>query len=278
MASEVYERRLVARKRPYVEGAPLDDTGADPDVVELQIMFANGHGNPGVPDPAYPAYHRRFMREARVEGTGTLYYPGLGEIRCRLKRLDSRKISEERDHEMVGATFWSDTEDGRATAQNYDLPSAKTAGPVIVRKFHEESTWWGLGGDLFESIADLVSSLEAAANSPFDAAQELEARASLLIETTQRATALLLLPLSPFSGPDSAGPLALLNRLQDTAAAQRGAIFGTGSSRVRRFTETLSIFDVAARLGQSADDLIRLNPGLPLFGIPPGLPVWTKAA
>jgi hypothetical protein len=83
---------------------------------------------------------------------------------------------------------------------------------------------------------------------------------------------------SPLLPPGASSALTLIAQIEDTAAAQKGAIFGTASIRPRRFSQRLSIFEIAVKVGQPVDELIRLNAGLPLFGIPAGVEVLTKAA
>lgn len=70
----------------------------------------------------------------------------------------------------------------------------------------------------------------------------------------------------------------MLSRIEASAAAQRPSIFGTGTVRAVRFSTTLSIFEIAAKIGQPVDELIQMNARLPVFGIPAGVDVLTKAA
>lgn len=280
MASDVFERRILPRPRPYVDGAPLDDTGALPDAFDLTFLFAERDTIPNVSERIYPDYHAAFLREARVEGTGTLYFPGRGEKRVRLKRMASSQVPNERNCEAVMCSFLEDKEDERATAGSFTAPSSKLAVPVSARQFVDTANSLGMGGDLIDSISALASSLEAAVNSPFDAAAQIEQRAQQLVgavkkieKTLKKATAAAayapLLPAEAFAAATG------LKVLEDAAAAQRAAIFGEGSQRPRVFDRTLSIFEVARLTGKSADTLIRSNPRLPLFAIPPGVEVWT---
>jgi len=283
MASDVYERRIIPRPRPYVDGAPLDDTGALPDALDLTFLFAERGQIPGVNERNYPDYHARFLRDVRVEGTGTLYFPGRGEKRVRLKRMQSQQVPNERNCEAVTCNFLVDAEDERATAGSFVVPTSKLATATVVRQFLDDGNALGMGGDLLESLEDLAGALEAAANSPFDAAADIEDRAARVtaackrIEKTlstvpQSFGALAYAPLLPAEAIAAASGLKVL---QDVAAAQRGALLGEGSQRQRVFTEPLSIFEIAARLGKNPDDLIRANPRADLFRIPAGVQVWT---
>lgn len=287
MASVVYERRIIVRKRPYVDGAPLDDTGAEPKQYELALLFANGHGRQDIPQPTYPDYHARFLDAVEVEGTATLYMPGRGEKRVRIKRVVTQQTPDKRDAEIVTMSCLEDKEDERATASSFTLPSAKSAGPVIAQQLLVAAGSFGVGGDLLTSIENFVGSLEAAANSPFDSAAEIMGRADRLTDACKRMERIGTtarqrfgeLAFSPLGPPEVVGMVKMLKQLQDTAAVQRSSIFGTATTKPRRYARTVSIFDVAQELGQSADELIRLNSRLPsLFSIPPGTEIITKAA
>lgn len=280
MAGDVYERRILPRPRTYVDGGPCDDTGAAHDTFDLAFLFAERAQIPGVPDIVYPNYHAAFMREVRVEGTGTLYFPGRGEKRVRLKRMSSQQIPTERNCEVITCAFIEDKEDERATAGSFTSPSSKLAVPTAVRTFIDQAHALGMGGDLIDSLEGLAGSLEAAVNSPFDAAAEIEARAKRVVGAVKKiektlgraAEAAAYAPLAP---AEAVATVTGLKVLEDAAAAQRAAIFGEGSQRPRRFDRPLSIFEIARITGKSADSLIRANPRLPLFAIPPGVEVWT---
>lgn len=290
-ASDAYERRIIKRRRPYLDGAPLDDTGAEPDTFDIVALFAQSDtalsGRAG--EAAYPGYHARFLREARKGGTGTLYFPGRGEKRVRLVRRVSTQTAEARNSEVVTLAFLEDLEDGRAGADTFSLPSAKTAPALLLRQFSASAVRIGLGGDLLDLLDDAVTLLEAATRDPFNAAGLIPLRAQRVLDLCGRVRRLSTRAVQPFEGngdevfapltpPDAAEALGLLALLEDAAAAQKAAVYGTATTRPRKFDRPLSIFDVAALLGQPVDDLIRLNARLPLFGIPPGVEIITRAA
>lgn len=278
-ASDVYERRILPRPRPYVDGAPCDDTGAKPDTIDLVALFAENGTIPGVTERVYPDYHAAFNREARVEGVGTLYQPGRGEKRVRLMRLQNQQTASERNTELVTLNFIEDKEDERATAGSFTAPSSKLAVPTTVRTFIDTAHALGMGGDLIDSLEGFAGSLERAANSPFDAAADIEARAKRVVGAVKKiekvmgkaAEAAAYAPLAP---AEAFAAATGLKAIEDAAAAQRAALFGERSQQPRTFDRPLSIFEIAKLTGKSPDALIRGNSKLPLFGIPPGVPVW----
>lgn len=283
--SHSHERRIVERKRPGLDGAPLDDAGANPKPYDLRAFFANGHGVAGVPDPAYPGYHRDFLDalEQKGKGTSTLYIPGRGEKRVRFKRYATSQSPDMRDCEFVDLSFTADLEDEHPTAGAFTLPSAKSAGPVLARKLLEDGHALGIGGDLFDAIGAFVSRVEAAATAPFDSAADMQGRVAELVGHIERVEKKLTgLPgaFSPLAPAEAAATLVGLALLKDNARRLVSATFGEASVVPRVFPVALSIFDVAARLGQDSGELVQLNvrrvPSL--FAIPAGFPVLVKAA
>lgn len=280
MTSDVFERRILPRPRAYVDGAPCDDTGAKPDTFDLTFLFAERAQIPGVTERVYPDYHAAFLREARPTGTATLYFPGRGEKRVRLVRMQSQQVPNERNCELVSCNFIEDKEDERATSGSFVAPSSKLAVPTTVRQFVDTAHSLGMGGDLIDSLEAFAGSLERAAQSPFDAAAEIEQRAKRVVgavkkieKTMQRATeAAAYAPLAP---AEAFAAATGLKALEDAASSQRAAIFGEGSQRPRVFDRPLSIFEIARLTGKDPDTLIRGNPKLGLFLIPPGVEVWT---
>lgn len=285
-----HERRLVERKRPYVDGSPFDDSGADGKPLTLRAIFVNGHGIADVPDPAYPQYHRDFLDalETKGKGTSTLYAPGRGERRVRYKGYASSQQPDRRDCEFVDLRFVEEREDERATAGSFTLPSAKTAGPILARQIADDGHALGMGGDLFDAIGGLVRQLNAAANAPFDSAAAQQQRVEGLVGAVVRVGRNMVLgpqrfgagAAAPLLSPEAAAVSVGLVVLRDTAHRQESATYGEGSIVPRAFTTTLSIFEIASQLRQDAGDLIQLNvrrvPSL--FAIPPGFPVLVKAA
>lgn len=285
--SKTHERRVIMRRRPYLDGAPLDDTGAEPRAYELALLFANGHGVPGVPDPAYPDYHAEVDAALEAEGTSTLYVPGKGEKRVRVKRTSTMQIPTERDCEVITISVVEDREDERATADSFVLPSAKSALPVVARRFLDDASSLGMGSDLLSAIERGVNAITAAANAPFDSAADLQQRVEAFLASCDRCEAALTRgpkmfgapAAAPFLSPEAASVRASLQFLRDAAHGQVRAAFGAGSVQTRRFGQTLSIFEIAARLGQDPADLVRLNAKLPSVAhIPAGTPVLTRAA
>ena len=283
-----FDRRIPKRKRPGLEGAPLDDAGSDPIPSDLTAIFTNGHGVAGVPDPAYPQYHREFLdalEGPQGKGTSTLYVPGRGERRVRFEHLQTVQVPEKRDFEAVMLTFTEDKEDEHPSAGSFTLPSAKSAGPVLARKLLDDGHALGIGGDLFDAIGAFVARVTAAATSPFDSAADMQARVGELIGHIERCEKKLAgLPgpglFSPLAPVDAAATAVGLSLLKDNARRLVSATFGEASVTQRAFPVTLSIFDVAAKLGQDPGKLVQLNvrrvPSL--FAIPAGFPVLVEAA
>lgn len=281
--NQAFERRIVVRKRPYLDGAPLDDTGAEPGAHELAFGFWNGHGVANVPEPAYPEYHLEMLEAFQLKGTSTLYIPGRGEKRIRIKMVRSSQYPTERDCEVIAISILEDAEEERVTAAAFVLPSAKSAPPVLARAVASWAEPIGFAGDLLDLVTFATTKLTAAVNAPFDSADAIQQRVDALhgaigrledaiVTTPARAGAL------PLATPEAVLTLGALGMLRDSASAQVSATYGTGTVRPRTFREVVSIFDVANRTGNDAADLMRLNARLPsLFAIAPGTPVLCRA-
>lgn len=289
LMSHTIERRVVPRKRPGLDGAPLDDTGAEPDGFEVPLMFLRTdtalQAIVGV--DVYPTHHARFLRAARVEGTSTMYIPGRGTKRVRIRRIVSTMNPTARDAEEVTLSVIEDLEDpARAGADTFTAPSAKSSPRVYQLALTASAGPVGWGGDLLYQLGAAIDRLQAVIDDPLSAAGDIGQRADRVLDLCRKMRRLHTAPVQPFDGggyaplraTDAFEPLALLARIEDAASAQRAAVFGTATTRPRRFNRVLSIFDIATELGQPVADLIRLNARLPLFGIPAGTEVIVKAA
>jgi len=285
-----HERRLVERKRPGLEGSPLDDTGSDAKPYTMRALFKNGHGVPDVPDPAYPQYCFDFLEalEQRGKGTSTLYVPGRGEKRVRFKKYHSAQSIEARDAELIDLTFIDDLESEHVTAGAFSLPSAKSAGPVVMRRLRDDARALGVGGDLLDKLEVAVNRMNAAAMAPFDSAAALQQRVGEVLGLIHRfelnlATAPRRLgggAINPIAQAEASSVHLGLAQLRDNAHKQAGATYGEGSVVERSYPVPLSIYEVATIERQDPGELLNLNARrLPsLVAILPGTPVLVKAA
>ena len=285
-----HERRLVERKRPGLEGSPLDDTGSDAKPYTMRALFKNGHGVPDVPDPAYPQYCFDFLEalEQRGKGTSTLYVPGRGEKRVRFKKYHSAQSIEARDAELIDLTFIDDLESEHVTAGAFSLPSAKSAGPVAMRRLRDDARALGVGGDLLDKLEVAVNRMNAAAMAPFDSAAALQQRVGEVLGLIHRfelnlATAPRRLgggAINPIAQAEASSVHLGLAQLRDNAHKQAGATYGEGSVVERSYPVPLSIYEVATIERQDPGELLNLNARrLPsLVAILPGTPVLVKAA
>ncbi len=288
LITHTIKRRPVPRKQPEVEGAPIDDTGSDPDTFDVPLLFARSDTvlQAIIGEAVYPQYHARFLREARVRGTATIYIPARGELRVCVDSIVSTQSPDARDCENVMLRVLVDREDGRAGADTFNLPSAKSAPPILLQQFASAAVQVGLGGDLLGDLEAAVDALQAAINSPLDAAGDVSRRADRVLNLCGKIRRLSTAPVQPFRAggtpplllAEAVEPLTLLALLEDAAAAQRSAVNGTATTRPRRFDRVLSIFEIATLLGQPVDELIRLNARLPLWGVPAGTEIIVKAA
>lgn len=105
--------RVVEHKRPFREGAKLDDTGGEPFVWTVTGVFENSLQEEGLraDEPLYPDTLNRLIRSLTIHETGTLFLPTRGAVRARPKSWDRSESNEIRDYATLVITFVEDNED-----------------------------------------------------------------------------------------------------------------------------------------------------------------------
>lgn len=277
--SESGGNRIVARERPYRDGAKLDDVGSSPKCWRFDCTFNNTlkEGNSeGL--PLYPDVLNELIRSFDEHETGDLVVPTVGKVRARAKSYTRAESYEQRDSAKVTFEFEHDNEDKvDATAFNLPTVRATVVLQAAATTFSAESD-----ASFDATLADLnefAAGLEAIASFPSDVLGDLDTQAGIVAAAADRvAKAFTSKSNNPkekarsmLSDPDGSVTQRKLLQLQDTAWRARAELRDNSPPVVRQVFETaFTIFDVAARLGQDASKLIELNPGLdPLF-IPAG--------
>lgn len=105
--------RIVEHKRPFREGAKLDDTGGEPFIWTVTAVFNNTIDEDlGNSEPLYPNVLNRLIEAlASVHETGNLHLPTRSAVRARPKTWDRTEDPESRDHATLVITFIEDNED-----------------------------------------------------------------------------------------------------------------------------------------------------------------------
>ena len=287
---ETYGRRVVPRTRVYKDGQKLDDTGEDAISWEIDALFFNGMQAPetsGAEEDQYPGAIDRFCIALRIVGTGDLTLSTRGARRARVKGYRRTDSSAFRNGATITLTFLEDSEDD-ITAASFSKPAAKVAASAQALDSYTFATDEGAGASLLQQLNELASGLQELANAPGEFVDSLEAQAKAIghlcskVESTfanaaaraQGDTVMLL------TNPSAAPGLRSLRKLSDTAmrAASEAAQAAARGPRIvsRTFSRTMSIFDVAVEVGNTADQLMGINGSIPdMLAIAPGTPVRT---
>ncbi len=277
--SESGGNRIVARERPYRDGAKLDDVGSSPKCWSFSCTFNNSvqEGNSSAL-PLYPNVLNELIRSFDEHETGDLVVPTVGKIRARAKTYRREETSEIRDTAKVTFEFEQDNED-KIDATAFALPTVR----ATVRTQAEAATFAAESDAAFDlTLADLnefAAGLEAIANYPSDVLSDVDTQAGIVVAATNRVLKAFTSKSnnpkekarSMLSDPDGSVTQRKLVELQDTAWRARAELRSNSPPVVRQvFETTFTIFDIAARLGQDADKLMGLNAGLDPFFIPAG--------
>ena len=270
--------RLVNRERPYRDGAKIDDVGSSPKCWSLSSCFNSTVVGEGGSDsaPLYPDVLNDLLRSFDKHETGDLVVPTIGKIRARAKSYSREEKNDEIDTARVTLEFIQDNED-KVDATAFTLPTVRSSVAALAQAttFSAESD-----GSFNSTLADLnamASQLEAIASYPSDTLQDLDNQAGIVVNATNRVLdAFTSKSNNPktkaramLSDPDSSMTQRKLTALQDTSARARAELRANEPPIVRAiFDVPLSLFDIAARLGQDANKLIALNPALDPFFIP----------
>lgn len=275
--SETGGNRLVNRERPYRDGAKVDDVGASPVCWSLSCKFSNTvqEGNSDGA-PLYPTVLNNILRSFAKHETGDLVVPTIGKVRARAKSYSRDEKNEERDCAVVKLEFVQDNED-RVDASSFTLPTVRASAKTLAAAatFSAESD-----GSFDATLADLntfADQLEAIATYPSDTLQDIDSQAGIVVGAVSRVlNAFTSKSNNPktkaramMSDPDSSITQRRLVALQDTAGRARAELRASEPPFVRAIFEVpLTIFDVAAMIGQDAGKLIALNPALDPLNIP----------
>lgn len=271
--------RIVARERPYRDGAKLDDVGSSPKCWTITVTFNNTlkEGN-SEQNPLYPKVLNDLIRSFDEHETGDLVLPTVGKIRARAKIYRRTESPEIRDSAEVTLEFEQDNED-KVDATAFKLPTVRAT--VVLQA--EQATFSAESDAAFDpTLADLnefAAGLEAIASFPSDTLGDIDQQAGIVAAAANRVAAAFTSKSnnpkekarSMLSDPDASVTQRKLLQLEDTAWRARAELRANTPPIVRQVFEVpLTIFDVAARLNQDVTKLLALNAGLDPLNIPAG--------
>ncbi len=274
--------RIIERKRPYRDGAKLDDTGSEPKKWVLEVLFNNTITEEGVDslnsrDALYPTVLNKMIASFDTHETGDLVVPTVGKRRARAQSYSRRETTGEQEASLVSFTFIEDNEDN-VSAASIQAPSANANASRLadVTTFDAQSA--GAWDDNHITLGQLSTQLESLANGPGDVIADLETQSRVIRGTARAARRVFEAPSKAgrrlYNDPDNSRGPRKLHQQEDLAArAAHESRRGRPQLITIVFREDTSIFQVSSQFGQSVDDLMEVNPGIDPFFIPSNTPV-----
>lgn len=258
--------RIVEHKRPFREGAKLDDTGAEPFVWTITGVFENSLQESGLrqDEPLYPDTLNRLIRSLSVHETGNLYLPTRGAVRARPKNWDRSESNELRDYATLVITFVEDNEDAVDRAALKE-PSASGSLKRLAEKAKFSAAKAGTFslGDLQAAAEDLQNLMQAPGRAIDDVTRAIE-KVKNICKRTLRVMSQETQRISQFvSAPEESDLARQLSELMDVAAGaelQRNS--GTtraGLTRTYVVPADTDLYTIAAALGVDPTLLADLN-------------------
>ena len=263
--SESGGQRIIPHRRPHRPGAKLESTGEKERTWSVTLLFNNSLQE-GVVDgvPLYPQRLRQLLRSFKVPETGTLVLPTTGKVRARPETYERKETSAERDTATLVCTWIEDNEES--------LERAALNPPGVVAtlvKLAEQTVFsaqrQGLWNDDLISLTEFAAEVEGLLLAPGRAVSDLgsviKAHRRAIQRMVDAATTASNDAGGLFSEPKGSETQRQLRILLDRESAAENE---RTSSRPRPKSfvidvEVTSLYEVAARVGQPADELMDLN-------------------
>jgi prophage DNA circulation protein len=257
--------RIVQHERAYRDGARLDDTGSKARQWTFTAHFGNRLEEPGIPATVnlYPTVLRQLIRSFDEHETGDLILPPIGKVRARAETYNWRETPDEDDAATIELVYTEDNEDALDRAV-LDLPGVT----ATIFKLAEQTTFTaqknGAWNDDLASLTEVCSEIEGLMLAPGRGVSDLGA----VIRAHRRAlqgllqtTATVLGQGDALSEPRASDTHRQVRTMMDREA-QAEEERTQSRPRTKAFVidvERTSIFEVAARFDQDAEELLDLN-------------------
>lgn len=259
--------RLVLRQRPYRKGVKIDSTGGKERAWSVTCLFHNNLiDEPGL-DPSIPVYPNLLnllLASFDTQETGDLVLPTTGRVRARAQTYKRTEAADaEREAASVVFNFVEDNEDS-VDARAIKRPTAKSSGPRLIQEAVFDAQQDGIWDGSLDELIDRINQLQGILNLPGTFLDDTIATAGVIrrnienllttfSDNTEDARAM-------FTDPSSSRLARKLSVLLDMAGSAEGdAMSRRRATTTRVYTTRRSLFDIAAELGQSAEELLELN-------------------
>lgn len=256
--------RIVLQERPFRDGAKLDDTGSKPRQWSLQALFTNRLEEPGITTALYPTALRALIRSFDLHETGTLTLPTVGDVRARAQDYTRKESPETDDSATLDCTFIEDNEDALDRAQ-LQPPSVAATLVRLAEQTQFTAQSQGVWNEDLASLREVCSEIEGLMRAPGRSVTDLGARVRAHRRALQSVIDTAASEASTsgglFSDPRGSELERQLRIIMDREAQAEDERVQS-RPRTRGYTidvERTSIFEVAARLNQDAEELLELN-------------------
>lgn len=280
--SERCNVRLARREIPFLDGAQLDETGLAPKVIETSIVFINDAHltipELGAEPRMYPDRFRALLAMFESRKTGTLNIYGRRNLRMKAASWTAEEPDDKLDYATIRVTFEADNE-GKLDAQaaEFVAVAANLQSVADEARFSAQAEGVDLA-EFFTSLNTACSQLETALRTPETLRSDVRTKANAVRYNASRIVdAINTNKPGRDKGKDPSGSrinrslfqLILLSYLAESEARSRDT-----RVKVIRLGQLTSVWQLAARLGVTGDELIALNPGIgDPNAIEPGTPI-----
>jgi len=257
--------RVVRHPIPHRAGAKLESTGEKERSWVVSTLFNNSLEE-GVRDnvPLYPQRLRQLLRTFRIQETGALVLPTVGEVRARLESYERKETTEQRDTATLVLTFVEDNEESLERVA-LNPPAVVSTLNKLAEQIEFSSQRQGLHTPETIGLRDFAAQVEGLLLAPGRAIADLGAVIRAHRRAIQRmvdaATTAANDSGGLFSEPRGSETIRQFRILMDREAAAEDERTSS-RPRTKAFTvdvEQTSIIEIAARLNQDADELMDLN-------------------
>jgi hypothetical protein len=262
--TETGGNRIVQHERPHRAGAKLEDTGSKARAWAVTVLFNNSMQE-GVQNgvPLYPQRLRQILRSFDIHETGTLVLPTVGKVRARAETYERKESPEQQDSAAFSCNWIEDNEEA--------LERAALNPPSVVatlRKLAEQTknTLDRNGvSDHGLSLTEFAAEVEGLLLAPGRRVQDIGA----VVRGHRRAISRMIDAATTaanqgggfFSEPRGSEMQRQLRILMDREAQAEDERTAS-RPRTKAFVidvEETSLYEVAARLDQDAEELMDLN-------------------
>ncbi len=259
--------RIIKHRRPYREGAKLDDTGGEPRQWTIVCVFNNTIIEQGIDDngrPLFPDVYRALKDSFDQHFTGDLVIPGEGAVRARAETMSAIETFEDVDHVVATVIFVQDNEEALDRALIRPPTARATTRRLAETTVFTAQSLGAWDGDL-NGLVEFAAGVEDLLLAPGRAQNAVETQVrrnrraiERITDAQQQLAEDVGLETNRPRGSSMERQSLLLRDRQAAAAGERSQ----GRPRVTTFVvdvEVTSIFEIAARVDQSAEELLDLN-------------------